>query len=193
VTSSSCGGQQGRNREQGILEGDHIVCKSVTLSVIAVTSLAVSLATDRMAFAQAGSTGGTIGKTGKSATGENGDAGEPRRKRSTGNRQVEHATGSLSGRWDWEAACPLGDHYFGDFQLTEDAGGRLTGEFLHDSGAAQGGQINGSVHGTEVSLDRSRLRSGSDQKWSATLASPKKMHGSASAGIAPCSFTATKR
>ncbi len=128
------------------------MCKSIILSVIAVTCLAALLATDRMAFAQAGSTGGTIGKTGKSATGENGDTDEPHTKRPPGNRHVEHATRSFTGRWDWESSC-AGVRYSGGFQLTEGPGGRLTGEF-HDS---QGGQIDGSVHGNEASFIRPNL------------------------------------
>jgi hypothetical protein len=43
--------------------------KSVTLGIVCIICLIAFLATDRMAFAQAGSTGGTIGKTDKSALG----------------------------------------------------------------------------------------------------------------------------
>jgi hypothetical protein len=39
----------------------------ITLGIVAISCLIALLATDRIAFAQAGSTGGRIGKTDKSA------------------------------------------------------------------------------------------------------------------------------
>jgi hypothetical protein len=153
-------------------------------------ALAVLLGSDRIALAQAGSTGGLIGKSDKSISGGD-DLSKPRERTPPANK-TGRAVASLSGRWDWEAGCPV-NRYFGDFQLTELSGGQLAGEFFRDSGAVQGGRISGTVHGSEVSF----LRDNGESKlrYSTVLDSPRKMHGSASfagAGIS-CTFTAKKR
>jgi hypothetical protein len=154
-------------------------------------AIAVLLGSHRIVLAQAGSTGGVIGKSDKSISGVD-DLGEPRGRTSPTNKKAGHVATSLSGRWDWEAGCAV-SRYFGDFQLTELSGGQLAGEFIRDSGAVQGGQIRGSVHGSEVSF----LRDNGESKlrYNLVLDSSRKMHGSASyagAGFG-CTFTATKR
>ena len=161
-----------------------------TKTTIIACAIAVLLGSDRIVLAQAGSTGGFIGKSDKSISG--GDLGEPRGRTSPTNKKAGHAATSLSGRWDWEAGCAI-SRYFGAFQLTELSGGQLSGEFTRDSGAVQGGQISGSVHGSEVSF----LRDNGESKlrYNLVLDSSRKMHGSASyagAGFG-CTFTATKR
>jgi hypothetical protein len=154
-------------------------------------TVAVLLGSDRIVLAQAGSTGGVIGKSDKSISGSD-DLGEPRARTSPTGKKVGHVVTSLSGRWDWEAGCAI-NRYFGAFQLTELSGGQLGGEFIRDSGAVQGGQISGSVHGSEVSF----LRDNGESKlrYNLVLDSSRKMHGSASyAGVGfGCTITATKR
>jgi hypothetical protein len=151
-------------------------------------AIAILLGSDRIVLAQAGSTGGVIGKSDKSISGGN-DLGEPRGRPSPTNKKVGLEATSLSGRWDWEAGCPV-NRYFGDLQLTA-SGGRLTGEFVHDSGTVRGGQISGSVHGNEVSFTRDNGEK--KLQYKTVLESPRKMKGSAANAGIVCTFTATKR
>jgi hypothetical protein len=151
--------------------------------------IAVLLGSDRIVLAQAGSTGGFIGKSDKSISGGH-DVSEPRGQPSPTNKKAGHVASSLSGRWGWEAGCPV-NRYVGDLQLTELSRGQLTGEFVHDSGTVRGGRISGSVHGNEVSFSRDngerRLQ------YKSVLESPMKMNGSVSVEGIVCNFTAAKR
>jgi len=167
-------------RGQGMYNG-----KIIAAFAFAVT---VSLGSDRIAMAQAGSTGGHIGKSDKSISGSN-DLNEPRGRPSPSNKKVGHLPTSLSGRWGWEAGCPV-NRYFGDFQLTELSGGQLKGEFIHDSGTVHGGRISGSIHGNEVSFSRDNGER--KLQYKSVLESPRKMNGSVSVGGIVCTFTATK-
>jgi hypothetical protein len=161
--------------------------KSVTLGIVCITCLIAFVATDRIALGQAGSTGGTIGKTDKAASGGE-DLDENRGRPHRANKQSGPAGGSLTGRWDWEAIC-YGIRYFGDFRLRE-VGGQLTGEFLDDSGGLKGGQISGSVHGTEVSFVRD---SSPRFYYKLESESPNRMKGSTTTGVGGCDVTAKKR
>jgi hypothetical protein len=152
-------------------------------------AIAVLLGSNRIVLAQAGSTGGLIGKSDKSISGGH-DLSEPRGRPSPTNKKVGHGATSLSGRWDWEAGCPV-NRYFGDLQLTELSGGQLAGEFVHDSGTVRGGQISGSVHGNEVSFSRDNGER--KLRYKSVLESPRKMNGSVSVAGIVCTFTATKR
>jgi hypothetical protein len=141
-----------------------------------------------VAFAQAGSIGGSVGKTDKSVSG-GGNTSEQQARPASRQPPTPRATASLSGRWKWDAGCP-DKHYFGDFQLTEHPGGQLTGEFIRDSGAVQGGQITGSVTGKEISFVRNN--GSTTISYRAVVVSQSKMEGSLSR-ILTCTFTASKR
>jgi hypothetical protein len=140
------------------------------------------------AFAQAGSIGGSVGKTDKSVSGSS-ETNEPHARPASRQPPTPHATASLSGRWEWDAGCP-DKHYFGAFQLTDHPGRQLTGEFIRDSGAVQGGQINGSVNGREISFVRNN--GSTTINYRAVVVSQSKMEGSLS-NILTCTFTASKR
>ena len=130
-------------------------------------------------FAQAGSIGGNVGKTDKSVSGS-GNTSEQQARPASRQPPTPRATASLSGRWEWDAGCP-DKHYFGDFQLTEHPGGQLTGEFIRDSGAVQGGEINGSVNGREISFVRNN--GSTTTSYRAVVVSKSRMEGSLSENL----------
>lgn len=79
--------------------------KPVTLGIVAISCLIALPAADRIALAQAGSTGGTIGKTDKSASGGD-ELGPHQMSRTPGVRKGEakSARGScqnIVGVWTW--------------------------------------------------------------------------------------------
>jgi hypothetical protein len=165
--------------------------KPVTLGTIGMICLMALLAVDRGAFAQAGSTGGTIGKTDKSVSGGQEQSRQPQPAK----KQTRRAAGPvLTGLWDWQCGNALSFPATGNLQLVEGSEGRLTGEFISDSGSFQGGKISGSVHGNSVSFVRDN---GSYKaNYSAVLEEPNRMIGSvAPFSLAPegCRFTALKR
>ena len=158
------------------------------IAITFVSGILASFAASTTVFAQAGSTGGSVGKTDKSVSGSS-DTNEQQARPASRQPPTPRATASLSGRWEWDAGCP-DKHYFGDFQLTEHPGGQLTGEFIRDSGAVQGGQINGSVDGKEISFVRDN--GSTTISYRAMVVSQSKMEGSLS-NILTCTFTASKR
>jgi hypothetical protein len=163
------------------------MAKAIATTGIAVLVAFAVTATSSASLAQAGSTGGNVGKTDKSVSGSS-DTNE-QQARPASRQPTPRATASLSGRWEWDAGCP-DKHYFGAFQLTEHPGGQLTGEFIRDSGAVQGGQINGSVNGREISFVRNN--GSTTISYRAVVMSQSKMEGSLSR-ILTCTFTASKR
>lgn len=76
--------------------------KSVTLGIVGIICLIALPATDRMALAQAGSTGGTIGKTDKSVSGGDKETEPQRSIRSSKARTTEASScAKLAGVWSW--------------------------------------------------------------------------------------------
>lgn len=79
--------------------------KPVTLSIVAITCLIALLATDQMAFAQAGSIGGTIGKTDKSASGGEGQPhsrAKPQKDKTDATRAIRSSScRDIVGTWKW--------------------------------------------------------------------------------------------
>jgi hypothetical protein len=163
---------------------------SIGIALLALSHLACANVTS--AFAQAGSTGGTIGKQDKSISGGDqiekpGNLQQRKHREESPSRQV--AT-TLTGPWDWKASC-YGVPYTGALRLVQSAGGQLSGKFLSDSGAFQGGTITGLASGTQINF--TRTNSTGSIRYTAVLGSPQRMEGSATQGIGGCSFTATKR
>jgi hypothetical protein len=133
--------------------------------------LAFWLASDRIAFAQAGSTGGTIGKTDKSVSGGEEATLSPSARPST--RDVKNPSAiapSIAGQWRWTADCSDGSHFHGVFDLSPTSGGQFTGEFISNDianvGAIEGGHATGSSisftrrHPIEIQHWEGRLQGG---------------------------------
>jgi hypothetical protein len=157
-----------------------------SIAILVVSWLAALFAADVTAFAQAGSTGGTLGKTDKSASGGEGTS---RRKNAV------DSSASLTGNWQWRAECPVGGPYFGSFRLAQTSAGRLTGEFLDDSGPTKTGRITGTVTADKVSFTREG--GGRVIQYNAVLNSSSKPHRmvgttSESSIVGGCSFTASR-
>jgi hypothetical protein len=162
---------------------------SIRIALLAVSHLAFANVTS--VLAQAGSTGGTIGKQDKSIS-----AGDQIEKPSNLQRQKHREESprrqvvtTLTGQWDWKAVC-YGVPYTGVFRLVQSAGGRLSGTFLSDSGAFQGGTITGLASGTQINF--TRTNGTGSIRYTAVLSSPQRMEGSLTQ-VGSCSFTATKR
>jgi outer membrane receptor protein involved in Fe transport len=107
---------------------------------------------DRIAFGQAGSTGGTIGKTGKSVSG-----GEEERPgdRKSGDRKAAATPATISGKWSWRAKCEDGTFSTGEYDFDQDADGTLSGSCRIISRPALGSScsaLSGRVAGNKVTL-----------------------------------------
>jgi hypothetical protein len=91
--------------------GGNAMTKSIAIAV--VCCLAILVAADRSAFAQAGSTGGTLGKTDKSASGGEEGRSQTERKRVTTRSEPRNATerscSTIVGTWRWFTAFQNGD------------------------------------------------------------------------------------
>jgi hypothetical protein len=80
-----------------------------SISVAVVCCLAALVAADRMAFGQAGSTGGTLGKTDKSASGgeESGphQTSRPRGARKANQKSTSGSCQRIVGSWSWHGGA----------------------------------------------------------------------------------------
>ena len=126
---------------------------AVSIAFGFICGFAALLGADRMAFAQAGSTGGTLGQTDKSAGG-NREAVEPAtpshgihpKKSDAATGSAPQAAVSVTGRWKWTADCQSG-HWVKGFQLTQETKGEFNGNFLHTNWADLGTITDGEVAG----------------------------------------------
>ena len=106
------------------------VCKSVTLAIVALMCSTAPTVTHRIAFAQAGSTGGTIGKTDKSVSGgEEALPGHQHAKPKTWERDrpATPRAGSITGNWIWHGKCADDSEWAGTFDLEQHNDGTVTG------------------------------------------------------------------
>jgi hypothetical protein len=161
---------------------------SIGITLLALSDLACANVSS--ALAQAGSTGGTIGKQDKTISGDQiekpSNLQRQKHREESPSRQV---VTTLTGQWDWKAVC-YGVPYTGVFRLVQSAGGRLSGNFLSDSGAFQGGTITGLASGTQINF--TRTNGTGSIRYTAVLSSPRRMEGSLTR-VGSCSFTAAKR
>jgi hypothetical protein len=171
--------------------------RPVTLGALGIAGLVALLATDRVAFAQAGSTGGTIGKTGKSVSGGEGPS-DPRydepRIRQSHRSSVSFGSAALSaaslrGRWHVDTTCVNGSD-----DLTFDIREISTSEFNGDYDRT-GKIVSGRIDGNHVTLT---TRAMFTVTWTGTVTrtsgSGLLMKGRYSPGAPPgnCEFTARK-
>lgn len=153
------------------------------------------LAADRMALAQAGSTGGTLGQTDKSAGG-NREAVEPTmpphavhpKKSDAAPGSGPQAAVSVAGRWKWTADCQSG-HWVGGFQITQDTKGEFNGTFLHTNWADLGTITNGEVGNGTISFTRQSIVS---QHWTGKLGEGGKHINGSITGNENCTWEGRK-
>lgn len=121
----------------------------VTLGIVAIISLIALLAVDRIAFAQAGSTGGTLGKTDKSVSG-----GEEERPgdRKSGHRKATATAATISGKWSWRAKCDDGSAWTGEFNFNQNIDGTFSGNCHNDTGAGSCSAVSGRVSGNNATF-----------------------------------------
>jgi hypothetical protein len=110
--------------------GANAMSKSIAIAV--AYCLAALVATDKVAFAQAGSTGGTIGKTDKSVSGGEEATPSYRRARpgslvSRPSQEPGSAVASISGKWIWSAKCADDVNWNGTFDFDQKADGTVGG------------------------------------------------------------------
>jgi hypothetical protein len=155
-------------------------------------TILIVLASDPLAFGQAGSIGGVIGKTDKSISG-GGAASEPPAQptsRSRARPPVDKgASGrssvvSVAGSWHWIADCNSG-HWQGGFDLVETSRGQFNGSFSGSWGSIANGYVNGS------SISFTRTVAVVTQYWRGQLAGGR-IKGTLS-GNENCSWEATKK
>jgi len=124
------------------------VNNSSRIAVAFMCSLMLFVAAERVAFAQAGSTGGTIGKTDKSVSGGD-EPPQQRPKAKLRTSTVGNAPAhSISGKWAWTAKCTDGsENWAGAFELTQNTDGAVSGSF---TGNGEPGSFSGTVFGNRL-------------------------------------------
>jgi hypothetical protein len=165
--------------------------KPVALGAVGIACSVALLATDRVALAQAGSTGGIIGKTDKSVS----DAGDPRHN-APGARQPHRSSSSvglgaasLRGRWHVATTCVNGSDDL-TFDIREISASEFNGDYDRT-----GKIISGRIDGNHVTLI---TRATFTVTWTGTVSrtsgSGLLMKGSYSPGAPPgnCEFAARK-
>jgi hypothetical protein len=196
-----------RSNEPGIANRwKLVVSKSIGwISIALIGALAGVASADRMAFAQAGSTGGTIGKTDKSVSGtEEPEKAHLQRRNSpsrvSDNRVRPPAGSSLVGRWQVHQSCAAGKST-SQVEIRQSPGGQFVGVLSgRDSfGGTDTGKIsNGQVQGDKATFMVARTNSTGSavRQWSATLIRTSgvvtRMEGSFFGLIANCTFNATR-
>jgi hypothetical protein len=175
------------------MAGSIIMSRSISFAV--ACWFAALIATDEIAFAQSGSTGGTIGKTDKSASGsqvetpahQTGTPGVTTTKgREGATRSVTTSSvGVVAGRWHWIADCN-NDRYEAEFVLSDVNNGRFTGNFT--GGAGDGTITDGSINGKTVAFTRNFLMW--TQRWVGQV-SGERIRGSLT-GATSCTWEASK-
>jgi hypothetical protein len=168
--------------------------KPVTLGTVCIICFIALLAADRIALAQAGSTGGTLGNTDKSASG---GAPAPARYGTEKTQGTVALANRLKGSWQWRAVCGLLPAS-GVFEIRDLSGNRFSGEFISDfPGRLYGGTINGDRISFKRELNVLFENSRTPQTWTASLSQgePYRMQGDivrTAEGLGPCTFEASK-
>ena len=141
------------------------------------------------AFAQAGSAGGTIGKQNKSVSGGVEQPAPPKsasRPRRSPAASTKSSSGSVSGRWHWQADCQQ-NFYQGEFEIGAVTDGHFTGQFFSDvAGPISAGQIEGN----RISFVRSVF--GFGQPWHGTFSGSQMSGGIRGALGDVCTFKASR-
>jgi hypothetical protein len=122
------------------------------IAVALVCSLAALIATDRMVFGQAGSTGGTVGKQDKSVSGEEEPPHQRAKAKPRGSAIGEMPTRSMSGKWTWTAKCDDASDWAGTFDLMQGADGTITGSAAGNDGS---GSMSGQLVANKLIVTRS--------------------------------------
>jgi hypothetical protein len=121
------------------------------IAVVLVCSLTALIATDRIVFGQAGSTGGTVGKQDKSISG--GEEPHQRAKaKPRGSAIGEMPTRSISGKWAWTAKCDDASDWAGTFELMQSSDGAITGSAAGNDGS---GSMSGQLVANKLIVTRS--------------------------------------
>jgi hypothetical protein len=120
-------------------------------AVVSVLAIITALAAERLALAQAGSTGGSLGKTDKSASGGEEPSGQRARAKSRSSA-VENGAHSISGKWIWTAHCDDASKWGGTFDLAQSSDGAVTGSASGDDGS---GSMSGQLAANKLIATRS--------------------------------------